>query len=61
MKAADIFIDNPKDSSIIKEPSDRRFPSVEVANARIKLALLKYKITLERVAPSKGKEVINNG
>jgi len=37
------------------EPRERRYPSVAVAEARIKQALLRYKAMVDRVAPSREK------
>jgi hypothetical protein len=37
---------------------DRHYPTVEVAEARIKQALLRYKITIERTTPTTEKEKV---
>lgn len=45
-----------EDKVIEKELSERHYPPLEVAKARIGLALLKYKVAVERSIPASEKE-----
>ena len=47
-----------KDTNIQKELSNKRYPPLEVAEARIKQALLRYRVTVERVTPTSEKEEV---
>lgn len=50
--------EDSKTEDIQDKPSDRRYPPIEVAEARIKQALLRYRVTVERVAPTSEKEKV---
>lgn len=40
------------------ESKERRYPSVDIAEARIKQALLKYRVMVDRITPSGEKEKV---
>ena len=46
-----------KDKTVNKELGEKRYPSVEVAELRIKQALLKYKVIIEKTKPIKEEKV----
>lgn len=45
-----------KDMNVREKQSERRYPSLEVAEARLKLALLRHKAMVERTRLSIGEE-----
>ena len=47
-----------KTEDIQDKSNDIRYPPIEVAEARIKQALLRYKVTVERVTPTSDKEKV---
>jgi len=51
-------IEDTKDEEIKKELRENRYPSIEVAEARIKQALLRYRVMVERVTPTSEKEKV---
>ena len=51
-------IEDTKDEDIKRELSENRYPPVEVAEARIKHALLRYRVMVERVTPTSEKEKV---
>jgi len=50
--------EDTKGKDVKKELRERRYPSLEVAEARIKQALLKYKVTVGKVTPTSEKEKV---
>jgi len=50
--------EDTKERDVKKEVREKRYPSLEVAEARIKQALLKYKVTVDRVTPTSEKEKV---
>ena len=51
-------IEDKKDKDIKKELRESHYPPIEVAEARIKQALLRHRVTVERVTPTSEKEKV---
>ena len=50
--------EDTKEKDVQEESEEKRYPSIEVAEARIKQALLKYKVTVDRVVPTSEKKKV---
>ena len=53
-----VIIEDTKEKDVKEESEEKRYPSIEVAEARIKQALLRYKVTVDRVTPTSEKEKV---
>ena len=53
-----LITEDTKEKDVKEESKEKRYPSIEVAEARIKQALLKYKVTVDRVTPTSEKEKV---
>ena len=53
-----LITEDTKDKAVGGESEERRYPPLDVAEARIKQALLKYKVTVDRVTPISEKEKV---
>lgn len=51
-------IKDTKDKDVEEELRERRYPSIEVAEARIKQAILRYRVTVERTTPTTEKKKV---
>jgi len=51
-------IEDTKNKDIERESREKHYPPIEVAEARIKQALLRYRVTVERVTPTSEKEKV---
>lgn len=51
-------IKDTKNTDIEREPGGKHYPPIEVAEARIKQALLKHRAMLARVTPTSEKEKV---
>ncbi len=51
-------IKDTKDEAAKEELRERHYPSVEIAEARIKQALLRYKVAVERTTPMDEEEKV---
>lgn len=50
--------EDTEEKDVEEEAVEKRYPSIQVAEARIKQALLKYKVTVDRVVPTSEKEKV---
>jgi len=53
-----LITEDTKEKDVKEESEEKRYPSIEVAEARIKQALLRYKVTVDRVTPTSEKEKV---
>ena len=51
-------IEDTEDGDVKRELSEKRYPPVEMAEARIKHALLRYRVMVGRVTPASDKEKV---